>query len=220
MSGSLTLMCDGFLLEQTHGGEREARLMRFRHRVFREELRWLAEAPDGLDRDGYDQFSDNYAVSTGVEVVGSVRMTPGNYPFMIEREFRCLLPAGWRLEKNTRSAEITRFAAGLDANGQRPEVIGRLLYFCMYEWARMHQVQRMYFVVEPRYFRLLLRLGFPAFALGPPQALEGGVLSQAGFMDWSRAEPRFIHWVQSVAVCRAVDPARSHASGCLHSAYG
>jgi N-acyl-L-homoserine lactone synthetase len=215
LSVAHTLFCDGFQLEKINGGGLETALMRFRHRIFREELRWLPESVDGLDRDGYDLFSDNYAVSRGDEVVGSVRMTSGIYPFMIEREFRRLLPEGWGLEKSARSAEITRFAVGANALGHRPEVIGRLLYLCMHQWAERHQVRLMFFVVEPRFFRLLARQGFPAFAIGPALPLEGGVLSQAGYFDWHRAEPAFIHWLQSVATGCVADQAQLHVSGCL-----
>ena len=149
---------DGFYLEQVMGGRKETELMRFRHRVFREQLRWLPESQDGLDLDEYDPFSDNFAVVSQNKVVGSVRMTSGKYPFMLEREFRPLLPAGWKLEKSAKSAEITRFAVGEDAQGRRPEVASRLLYFSLHQWAMAHRVRLMYFVVEPAFFRHIVRM--------------------------------------------------------------
>jgi N-acyl-L-homoserine lactone synthetase len=216
MTTTLDLAHDGFHLEHVLGGHKEQQLMRFRHRVFREQLRWLPESADGLDRDEYDPFSDNYAVLSQNQVVGSVRMTPGDCPFMIEHEFLPLLPAGWTLEKSHCSAEITRFAVGIDQYGRRPESAARLLYLSLYQWAQVHQVQLMYFVVEPPFFRHIKRLGFPAFAIGDALPLDGGVLSQAGYLDWGKADPLFIRWLRSVTEVPALSQLQSRASDYLH----
>lgn len=216
MSEILGVARDGFKLEHIEGGRRETELMRFRHQVFREQLRWVPESQDGLDRDEYDPFSDNYAVFRQNRVVGSVRMTPGHCPFMIEREFQPLLPSGWELEKSARSAEITRFAVGTDANGRRHEVAAGLLYYSLYQWAMAHQVRLMYFVVEPPFFRHIKRMGFPAFAIGKAQPLDGGVMSQAAYLDWDRADPAFIRWLRSVIAAPAAAPALSRVSGYSH----
>lgn len=208
--------CDGFWLEKVSGGRNETALMRFRHQVFREQLRWLPESIDGLDRDEYDAFSDNYAVLCHQQVIGSVRLTPGHCPFMIEREFKRLLPEGGVLEKDARTAEITRFAVGVDASGRRPEMAARLLYCSLYLWARAHRVDRMYFVVEPAFFRHIMRLGFPAHAIGSARPLDGGVVSQAGYLDWRQATAPFIHWLRSVIASPAANPAQSRAFDCLH----
>lgn len=216
MSEANLVVRDGFCLEQVMGGCRETELMRFRHRVFREQLRWLPESQDGLDLDEYDPFSDNFAVLTKNKVVGSVRMTSGEYPFMLEREFRPLLPAGWKLEKSVRSAEITRFAVGEDERGRRPQLASRLLYFSLHQWAMTHRVRLMYFVVEPAFFRHIVHMGFPASAIGTAQPLDGGVKCQAGCLDWNQADSRFIHWLRSVTANPVADQAQSRESDYLH----
>ena len=190
--------------------------MRFRHRIFREKLRWVPESTDGLDRDDYDPFSDNFAVLERSGVVGSVRLTPGQCPFMIEKEFSALLPEGWVLHKGSNSAEITRLA--VEVNGQRGqrEAASHLLYFTLYQWALLHRVRWMYFVVEPPFFRHIQRLGFPAFAIGPARPLDGGVMSQAAYLDWELAEPDFIRWLRSGVSVPAAVPAQSRGYDYSH----
>jgi len=216
MSLVYSMAREGYVLEKVRGGRKENELMRFRHRIFREELRWLPESQDGSDRDDYDPISDNYAVSVHNQVVGSVRLTLGRHDFMLEHEFLALLPQGWTLHKGEDSAEITRFAVGQGADGRRSEVAAQLLYFNLYQWSQAQQVRWMYFVVEPSFFRHILRMGFPAFAIGPARALDGGVISQAGYLDWSQATPAFIHWLRSGSVTPVVVQERLHGSDYLH----
>ena len=203
----------GLRLERVVGGRRETELMRFRHQIFREALRWVPESVDGLDRDEYDRYSHNYAVTRQGRVVGSVRLTPGGSPFMIEREFKRLLPEGVLIENGVGSAEITRFAVETDKRGRRLEAATRLLYFCLYQWSRLNDVHRMYFVVEPRFFSHIRQLGFPAFPIGKARPLDGGVMSQAAFLDWHQAGGVFIRWLRSVPEDPVASPEQWRASG-------
>ncbi len=203
---------DGYRLETIQGGRRQTELFRFRHRIFRDELKWVDISPDGLDNDAYDEFSHNVAVMAGNEVVGSVRFTEGCYPFMIEKEFSRLLPSGHCLQKGRHAAEVTRFAvaSGRESAGGPAS---RLLYWSLYEWSRLHEVRQLYFVVEPPFFRHLRRLGFPAVAIGEPRELEGNVLSMAGYMDWPAASPEFIRSLQEGVESPTAIPARSRGFG-------
>ncbi|BEV73253.1 hypothetical protein THUN1379_27350 [Paludibacterium sp. THUN1379] len=218
MMNSMTVLAsrEGFRLERVRGGRKETELLRFRHRIFREQLRWVPLSVDGLDRDEYDDFSDNLGVFIQQRVVGSVRMTPGHQPFMLEKEFSALLPDGWCLHKGAASAEITRFAVETDAQGRRIEPAAMLLYYCLFRWAELHQVRWMYFVVEPAFYRRLDRLGFPIRPIGPARPLDGGVVSQAAYFDWQAAEPAFIRWLRQAVESPAAAPAQSHVSGYWH----
>jgi N-acyl-L-homoserine lactone synthetase len=215
-SQTFSVIREGLRLEKVAGGRKETELMRFRHRVFREQLRWLAESTDGLDRDDYDPFSDNFAVLDKNMVVGSVRLTPGQCPFMIEREFSALLPDGWTLHKGQGSAEITRMAVEMKGQRARSDSASHLLYFMLYQWALHHGVRWMYFVVEPPFFRHICRLGFPAFAIGPARPLDGGVMSQAAYLDWDKADPAFIRWLRAGVSIPAAVPAQSREFDYLH----
>lgn len=181
-----------FSLEKIVGGHWQTELLRFRHKIFREQLRWLPESINGLDADEYDAFSEHFAVFRHRQIIGSIRFTPGHCPFMIEREFAALLPAHSVIHKGQDSAEITRFAVGQDEHGRSWESAVHLLYYCIYHWAQIHQIRWMYFVVEPLFFRRLLHLGGPVFRLGKALPLEGGVISQAGVVDLQAIKPSFI----------------------------
>lgn len=79
---------DGFRVQKITRESDKIKLLKFRHKIFREQLGWLVESEDGLDTDEYDAFSDSYGVlNRKGEVVGSIRLTPGDFPFMVEREF-------------------------------------------------------------------------------------------------------------------------------------
>nr|WP_282598225.1 acyl-homoserine-lactone synthase [Chromobacterium violaceum] len=168
-------------------------LMSFRHRVFRDRLKWLPVSPDGLDWDEYDAFSANLAITRDGEVVGSVRFTPGSERYMLERDFSTLLVSGEKLWKGRDSAEISRFAidAGKLSGGERGAA-SRLLYFALWQWASWNDIRWMYFVVEPCMYRRLASLGLPVRPLGVPRPLGGGVLSMAGYFDWSEMNPEVI----------------------------
>ncbi|MBV8046462.1 MAG: GNAT family N-acetyltransferase [Paludibacterium sp.] len=207
---------EGYRLEQVRGGRKETALLRFRHRIFREELRWVPVSVDGLDRDEYDGFSENLGVFVNQRVVGSVRMTPGHQRFMIEKEFSALLPAGWSLRKGADCAEVTRFAVEADQRGRRLEPAAMLLYHCLYRWAELNHVRWMYFVVEPPFYRRLARMGFPIFPIGEAKPLDGGVVSQAAYFDWRHAKPEFIRWLRQAVEYPVAIQAQSHASGYWH----
>ncbi|UJB32295.1 acyl-homoserine-lactone synthase [Chromobacterium sp. Beijing] len=180
------------LISRVNGMDRETDLLKFRHHVFREQLHWVAPSADGLDRDEYDDFSDNLAVQDMHGVLGSVRLTHGTHPFMIEREFSRLLASGEKILKGARTAEITRFAVDKRISPQQMKEVGRLLYLSLLEWSLPRGIERMYFVVEPVFYRHIVRMGFPVVPVGVPMHLDGGVLSMAGYVDWSQAEPEFI----------------------------
>ncbi|RBH36183.1 hypothetical protein C3F00_044965, partial [Pseudomonas sp. MWU13-2860] len=123
------------LVDRVNGTNWEIDLLKFRHLVFREQLNWVAPSVDGLDRDEYDGFSDNLAVRDTQGVLGSVRLTHGTRPFMIEREFSRLLAPGESISKGESAAEITRFAVDKRASPQRMREAGRLLYLSLLEWS-------------------------------------------------------------------------------------
>ncbi|OQS42087.1 hypothetical protein B0T45_07635 [Chromobacterium haemolyticum] len=179
-------------VSRVNGTNRETDLLKFRHHIFRERLHWVAPSADGLDRDEYDDFSDNLAVQDSHGIVGSVRLTHGSHPFMIEREFSRLLASGEKILKGEKAAEITRFAVDKHISPQQMRVVGRLLYLSLLEWSQLRGIERMYFVVEPVFYRHIVRMGFPVVPVGVPMHLDGGVLSMAGYVDWPQAEPEFI----------------------------
>ncbi|MDF0606184.1 GNAT family N-acetyltransferase [Neisseriaceae bacterium TC5R-5] len=187
MKTILSLKLDSMVLKQVVDGVRECELMRFRHRVFREELGWLPVDEFGLDYDNYDSYSDNYVVLSEGRVVGCVRFTLGDKPFMLEKEFSSLLFYGESLIKSRHTAEVTRFAVSSSLDPQQAKKVARLLYLSLWEWSLINEISQLYFVVKPAFYRRLLAMGFPITPVGMPRPLDGGVMSQAGYFDWRQA---------------------------------
>ncbi|MEO2216655.1 acyl-homoserine-lactone synthase [Chromobacterium vaccinii] len=193
MEKFFALESEGMILDRVHARDVMNELMSFRHRVFRDRLKWLPASPDGLDWDEYDAFSANLAITRAGDVVGSVRFTPGSERYMLERDFSTLLVAGEKLRKGGDSAEISRFAMDTGKlSGVERSAASRLLYFALWQWASWNDIRWMYFVVEPCMYRRLVSLGLPVRPLGIPRPLGGGVLSMAGCFDWSEMNPEVI----------------------------
>ncbi|KZE84794.1 hypothetical protein AWB61_21510 [Chromobacterium sp. F49] len=68
-----SLQLDGLVLDRVEDESTMLDLLAFRHKIFRENLRWLPVCGNGLDRDEYDAISDNLAICLDGQVVGSVR---------------------------------------------------------------------------------------------------------------------------------------------------
>jgi N-acyl-L-homoserine lactone synthetase len=178
---------------------------RLRHSVYCDTLKWVEPSPDRLEMDRYDPG----AISLGVygdagELVGLARILTSNQAFMIEDEFRSLIPAEHAIRKEADTVEITRLTTLLPFNhrNQASRTVSSLIYKGIYQWSVMHGVRYLYFVVEARFLRALRLMGFPCTAVGPVTALKGGVQSVAAFLDWARFRehalsynPQMLDWI-------------------------
>ncbi|QND87045.1 N-acyl-L-homoserine lactone synthetase [Chromobacterium vaccinii] len=164
---------DGLVLEWANTESRMKQLWAFRHRIFREQLQWVPLCEDGFDRDAYDDFSDNLMLSRGGQVVGAIRLTTGDHPFMLEVEFSRLLAPGERIGKGCEYSEITRLAVDRSVLGARESIMAaRLLYLGAWLWSQVRGVRWMYFVVEPVFYRRLVMMGFPIVPVGIPRPVQ------------------------------------------------
>ncbi|AXE30398.1 hypothetical protein DK842_11115 [Chromobacterium phragmitis] len=184
-------------------------LWAFRHKIFREQLCWVPLCEDGFDRDEYDGFSDNLVLLRDGRVVGAIRLTIGEHPFMLESEFARLLASGERICKGKEYSEITRLAVDREVLGARDSIkAARLLYLGAWVWSQMRNVRWMYFVVEPVFYRRLVMMGFPIVPVGVPRPLDGGVMSMTGLLDWQQARMELIrslaHGVSAPSACQAL----------------
>jgi len=87
------LFYDGALLVKTLEEEAEWRqAYQLRHRVFAERLKWVPERMDRLESDQYDAWSSSIGVfSNDATLLGLVRVTHAQVPFMLESEFSACL---------------------------------------------------------------------------------------------------------------------------------
>ncbi|CAF0696149.1 acyl-homoserine-lactone synthase [Candidatus Methylacidithermus pantelleriae] len=179
---------------------------RLRHRVFCEELRWVPPSPEGLERDCYDALGFPLGIFDPTEnLVGYVRMLPPEAPFMIEKEFACLVGSGWELCKGKDTAEITRLAVHPDARveGQSRRKIALCLYKAVYQWALANDIRYLLLEVEPTFFRALRACGFPCQPLGEPKRIPPALTeSMAARIDceefrrrMAKNNPGFLEWM-------------------------
>lgn len=198
---------NGFVVKTLHG-EQLAQSYRLRHKVFAESLKWVPETEDRQEVDLYDLWGTTVGlVSHDGNVVGAARLLPSSGQFMLEKEFGALLPAGYRVRKNSDTAEITRLAID-------PEIRDRGLSSKMmlallkgvYQWAVANDIRYYYLEVEHRFFRTLRALGFPCEMIGEPVVLPpAGASSVAALYDMVRFDeqnaaqrPQLLNWISSI----------------------
>ncbi len=198
---------NGFVVKTLHG-EQLAQSYRLRHKVFAESLKWVPETEDRQEVDLYDLWGTTVGlVSHDGNVVGGAGLLPSSGQFMLEKEFGALLPAGYRVRKNSDTAEITRLAID-------PEIRDRGLSSKMmlallkgvYQWAVANDIRYYYLEVEHRFFRTLRALGFPCEMIGEPVVLPpAGASSVAALYDMVRFDeqnaaqrPQLLNWISSI----------------------
>ncbi len=202
---------------------------RLRHSVYCDALRWVDPSPDRLEMDRYDPG----AISLGVygdagELVGLARILTSDQAFMIEDEFRSLIPAEHDIRKEVDTIEITRLTtlSPFNHRNQESRTVSSLIYKGIYQWSVMHGVRYLYFVVEARFLRALRLMGFPCTPIGPVTALKGGVESVAALLDWTRFReharsynPQMLAWI-SEGLPDLAPRARSTRSAAQVQPYG
>lgn len=167
--------------------------LRLRHDVFREELKWVEPAEDGLDRDEYDDFSQGIGVfNEKDEIIGHVRMIPAPHPFMIEKDFSMLLPGENSFKKTAGMMEATRTCIRKDVRTDRHAsmTLAHLLYKAMYHWSKINESTELITIVEKRYYLLLKRSRFPFKPIGEFIPVGDGVLSGIISLDWNEAKEK------------------------------
>ena len=224
---------DNLLIKTLSAPEEMDAAYRLRHDVFVDELKWVPPSPDKREIDDYDKFAIpiglfDLSAQTGKELplIGYVRLIQSNYPFMVEKEFACLLPKDKPLKKLPDMVESTRICIKkerrADKVGSLGLTTGHLLYKAIYNWGIIHNSRYLVTIVEKRYYRHLKNF-LPFKPLGEFLAMGDGVLTGIVLFDWrDRAsiekKPDFMEWMTTIQVPL---PVHAHApSGLpLHASY-
>ena len=226
---------DNFLIKTLSAPEEMDAAYRLRHEVFVDELKWVPPSPDGMEKDGYDKFAIpiglfDMSLQTGGELhlIGFVRLIQSNYPFMVEKEFACLLPKDEPLKKLPDMVESTRICIKkerrADKVGSLGLTTGHLLYKAIYNWCIIHNSRFLATIIEKRYYRHLKSI-FPFEPLGEFLRMGDGVLTGIVLLDWRDFEmasherrPDFMEWMTTI---QAPLPLHAHVpSGLpLHASY-
>ncbi len=198
-----------YIIKRLNTYEEFEAALKLRHDVFREELKWVPPSPDGLDRDEYD----SHAQSIGIfgrehNLLGHVRLIQAPAPFMIEKEFACLLPNDSTFKKLTGMAESTRICVSKAArtDSHMSMTLANLLYKAMYHWSMRNNIRHLITIVEKRYYILLKRNRFPFETIGDFHPLGDGVMSGIISLEWrkfdeiiSQKRPEFYDWFVKIS---------------------
>lgn len=181
---------------------------RLRHRVFAEQLKWVAETEDRQEMDMYDLWGVTVGVfgRDGV-LLGMARLLPSSGEFMLGNEFGALLPEDYVIRKEQDTAEITRLAVNPDV--EDPTLSRKVLIAVLkgiYQWAVENEVRYYYLEVEHRFLRALRMLGFPCEPIGPVVKLPpAGAEAVAALYDMARFDeenskkrPGFLEWISTI----------------------
>ncbi|MBI5874895.1 MAG: GNAT family N-acetyltransferase [Deltaproteobacteria bacterium] len=197
-----------YLIKTLSTHEEMEAAFRLRHEVFVDELKWVPASPDGMEKDGYDAFAHPIGVfDEWNKLIGYVRLIPAPQPFMIEKEFACLLPKDMPFRKLSSMAESTRICIQKEYRTTLLDsslTLGHLLYKAIYQWCLMEDKRFFVTIVEKRYHRFL-KYFFPFEPLGDFLPLGDGVLSGIVLMDWRNFEalakekrPDFFQWMTNL----------------------
>lgn len=198
---------DDFLVKTLHTHEEMEAAFRLRHDVFSCELKWVTTFPDGMERDAYDSFSRYIGVFDGMgAIVGHIRIITSPHPFMVEKEFSCMMPSGAKIKKPDDMAEITRLCVRKDSRvSQSSPSIPNLLYKGLYQWNLLNGVRHSLMVVDRRCFRHLKLSGLPVEALYDFVTMPDGVKAGVCNLDWHKFEevaadkkPGFLKWMSTL----------------------
>ncbi|HBE77523.1 MAG TPA: hypothetical protein DDW65_07030 [Firmicutes bacterium] len=163
-------------------------IYRLRNEIYAKEKGWAPDLSTGMEKDSYDNENSRYvAVSIPDEsgkamVIGCQRIIPLQFPIMLDKDFRELIPG---IELTRESAiEVTRIAIDKKFRRQHADL---LIYREVVKWSKENNIIHWYFVVEPKYLHYLNWLGIEAVQIGKEKVFPDGVKTIAVYIDLPRA---------------------------------
>jgi N-acyl-L-homoserine lactone synthetase len=220
--------------ELTTCEEREA-AFRLRHDVFCDELKWVPPSPEQMEEYAYDAFAHPIGLfDVRNQLVGHVRLIHAPRPFMIEKEFSCLVPQDRAIRKTMDTAEVTRLCVKKETRraGSNTFNVSQLLYKGVYQWSLYNEVRFLVMVVEKKYYRLLRLNSFPVKAADGFLSMGAGVKAGIITLDWRNFEeenedknPDLIEWMSKISIYAPLqllqlEPCSRHPASSQYSVRG
>ena len=198
----------GFTVKNMTSDEEKIKAYRLRHRIFAEELRWVATSESMLEKDSYDC----HAVSIGVfddrnRLVGLARLIRPQARFMIEKEFSIMVGSWHTIRKQSDTAEASRLCVLPEARNTSVQGnfgihnVSMFLYKGIYQWCARNNIRYIYVVVETKIHRMFMARGFPCRLAGEPVTMADGCTAVAATIDFEELvrinrvkRPAFTQW--------------------------
>ncbi len=182
---------DGYVVK-TIGNEDELRqAYALRHQIFAQELRWVPETPDDLEIDGYDtQEATGFGVFSDGSILAYIRFIPSSRPFMIDKDFSCLMDPAHVVRRGPDIGEISRFCVSAGARQKLPSGQYTFMFLVkgLYHWCAERDIRFVYSVVETKVFRLCCAKGIISRPVGAPVIMPDGTEAVAVLIDWRELE--------------------------------
>lgn len=165
-----------------------------RYRYFVEERAWTSgdDEDDLCESDQYDAFATHLGIIEGGRILAYMRMVPWPYVFMLDNEFRCLVPDKYP-QTRANSAELSRLVVTPDLSREESFTILELLFKLFYQTALQQGLEHFYIVTEKCWLRVCRRhfgLGFSE--LGSAQTFPDGTRTVAAYASMQTLESAMI----------------------------
>ena len=184
----------GLVVKNLTTEEEEIRAYRLRHRIFAQELRWVPQSENALEKDDYDDYATPFGVfDCDGKMLAYIRLVSSGYQLMIEKEFKSLISPE-HIIQGENAVELSRLCLepevrqGMISGNFGAHRISMFLYKGVYHWCIKNSVQIVYAVSEHKVWRLFRAAGFPSKLIGEPQVMPDGVKACAFIMDWREFE--------------------------------
>jgi N-acyl-L-homoserine lactone synthetase len=172
--------------------------------VFCRELAWVGSRSVELEKDDFDAHCTTVVVvEPDGEVVATVRLVPGDRPWMFDEIFRFLLREPDALHR-AGGVEASRLAVARKSravrlgNGRR---LAELLFKATYLLCRQRGDQYVYMVTSDVVGRRFTTAGLPCSALAPGTRMPDGVLAVPLVLDWDALRSEALRaWFEQPAV--------------------
>lgn len=182
---------DGYTIKNLENPSELKHCFGLRYEVFVQELHWVSENKEKMEVDDYDNIGTNVGIfdDNGV-LIGNVRLINAPQPFMVEKEFACMLSPDKPFVKTNEMMESTRICIKKEFRNLFVDGLSivYLVYKAMYQWSLYFNKRYLVAVIEKRYYLLLKRQGLPFKLLGDFITMPDGVDCCVVTMDWFEFE--------------------------------
>lgn len=162
-----------------------------RYTIFHNELRWVPDSQDQIERDDYDKNAVHFGVfNKEKQLLAFVRLILYKDTYMLENEFSKLVEDKHNIRKQSDTAEVSRLCISKGVRNKNilsnfgMHSITMLLYKGIYLWCRKNNIRYLYAVIEYKLYKLMLMRGFPCRLIGNPIIMQDKIKAVAVIFDW------------------------------------